>query len=230
MSQPNLAAMAAVAGRLDGIGLEYAFLGGSIVNLLLDHPGLSPARPTDDVDVVIETVASYRYAELEAQLRRLGFDHDMRENAPRSRWILGGITVDIMPTDGAFLGLNTAWFKEALASAALRTVEGRQFRLISPVAFLATKYVAFLDRGRRDYYASHDLEDLITVIDGCEEIVQEVQDAPSELRAYVIGAIRELLAVPSFEESLAGHLPADRASQQRLPGLRRKLSAIAELT
>jgi hypothetical protein len=50
MSQPNIAAMRAVADRLDSLDLDYAFVGGSIVNLLLDNPALSPARPTDDVD------------------------------------------------------------------------------------------------------------------------------------------------------------------------------------
>ena len=50
MSQPNLAAMRAVANRLDQLGLNYAFVGGSIVSLLVDEPGLSPARPTDDVE------------------------------------------------------------------------------------------------------------------------------------------------------------------------------------
>ena len=40
--------------------LDYAFVGGSIVNLFLDHPALSPARPTDDVDVIVETLTSRR--------------------------------------------------------------------------------------------------------------------------------------------------------------------------
>lgn len=62
MSQPNLAAMRAVADRLEEAGLDYAFVGGSIVNLLLDHPALSPARPTDDVDVIVETVISRRHS------------------------------------------------------------------------------------------------------------------------------------------------------------------------
>ena len=56
MSQPNVAAMLAVADRLDSLGLDYAFVGGSIVNLLLDDPAFSPARPTDDVDVILETI------------------------------------------------------------------------------------------------------------------------------------------------------------------------------
>jgi hypothetical protein len=64
MAPPNLGAMRAVADRLDRLGLEYAFVGGSIVNLLLDYPELAPVRPTDDVDVIIETaeVEGYRRA------------------------------------------------------------------------------------------------------------------------------------------------------------------------
>src|SRR5690606_37907164 len=100
------------------------------------NPALSPARPTDDVDVIVETVTSRRYSEIEASLRDLGFDHDIREKAPRCRWILGDLTVDIMPVEGGFLGLNTAWFKEALASATEHWIGGTTLKLISPVAFL----------------------------------------------------------------------------------------------
>lgn len=227
MPLPNLTALRAVADRLDSLGLDYAFVGGSVVNLLLDHPDLSPTRPTDDFDVILEAVTACRYSDVEAKLRELGFDHDMREGAPRCRWVLGNLTVDIMPTEGAFLGLNTAWFAEALATASERAFGHVRLKLISPVAFLATKYTAFLDRGDGDYYASHDLEDLITVIDGREAIAAEIAAAPEALRAYIIDAVRTLLAAPTFNESLPGHLPGDEASQHRLPALRRKLHAIA---
>jgi hypothetical protein len=139
------------------------------------------------------------------------------------------MTVDIMPTDGGFLGLNTTWFKEALATAAEREFSHHRLRLVSPVAFLATKYTAFVDRGDGDYNASHDLEDFVTVVDGRENIVAEVDAAPSALRRYIIASVRGLLAAPSFLEALPGHLPSDRASQQRLPLLRSKLLSIATL-
>ena len=199
------------------------------MNLLLDHPELSPARPTDDVDVILEVVTAQRYSEVEAKLRRLGFDHDMRKGAPRCRWVLETLTVDIMPTDGAFLGLNTAWFKEALATATVQEFDHTHLKLISAVAFLATKLVAFSDRGDQDYYGSHDLEDLVAVIDGREQIVTEVDRAPASLRGYVIKSVQRLNDSPAFNEALAGHLPADRASQQRLPSVRGKLQGIAAL-
>jgi predicted nucleotidyltransferase len=230
MPPPNIGTLRAVADCLDKLGLDYAFVGGSIVSLLVDDPELSPARVTDDVDVILEVVTSERYSNVEARLRSLGFDHDMREGEPRCRWVLGNLTVDIMPTEGAFLGLNTAWFKEALATAVSRKFAHISLRLISPVAFLATKHVAFLDRGKNDYYASHDLEDFVTVIDGRANIVDELNQAPSALRAYVIGAVRDMHAIAPFNEALSGHLPSDQASQQRLPMLRKKLRDIAALS
>jgi hypothetical protein len=213
MSQPNLSALRAVADRLDSLGLDYAFVGGSIVNLLLDNPAFSPARPTDDLDVILEAVTAQRYSDVEAKLRSLGFDHDMREKAPKCRWVLGNLTVDIMPTEGGFLGLNTAWFAEALATATECEFGHVRLKLISPVAFLATKHIAFSDRGGGDYYASHDLEDFVTVIDGREGIVTEVDKAPAELRDYVIGAVRSLIATRQFDEALPGQIPPDQASQ-----------------
>lgn len=229
MPSPNIGALRAVADRLDGLGLHYAFVGGSIVSLLLDNPDLSQVRPTDDVDVILGVVVAERYSDVEVKIRGLGFSHDMREGAPKCRWVLGDLTVDIMPTDGAALGLNTAWFKEVLAAATERVFAHTKLKVVSPAGFLVTKYVAFLDRGKGDYYASHDLEDFIAVIDGRDGIAADVDQAPRDLRQYIIGAARSLTAIAAFDDALSGHLPADSASQQRLPLLRRKLAAIGAL-
>ena len=181
------------------------------------------------MDVILEVVTTERYSDLEARIRRLGFEHDMREGAPLCRWMLGRLTVDIMPTEGAALGLNTAWFKEALATATEQEFAHTRLKLVSPVGFLATKYVAFLDRGAGDYYASHDPEDFVTVIDGRANIAADVDQAPAELRHYVIVAVQSLISKQELDEALPGQIPPDSASQQRLPLLRRKLAAIAAL-
>lgn len=68
---------------------------------------------------------------------------------------------------------------------------------------------------------------MITVIDGREEIVEEVAAADPALCLYVTKAMAALIASKDFMEALPGHLPADAASQGRLPGLRRKLTGIA---
>jgi hypothetical protein len=85
----------------------------------------------------------------------------------------------------------------------------------------------FQPRGRGDYYGSHDLEDIVAVIDGRARIVEELEEAETSLRAFVQAGVARLMSAGEFHESLAGHLPFDEASQRRLPGLRKKLQALA---
>ncbi len=221
------ARLAEITAKLDALGLNHVFVGGSIVEFLLDNPGLSPMRPTDDLDLIVEVVAGRNYAEVEQKLRSAGFAHDMSPGAPICRWLHDETIIDIMPTDGAFMGLNTAWFTEALATARPYGIGGVSVPLISPVAFIATKLAAFADRGEGDYLGSHDLEDIITVIDGRAGIADEVAKAEPRLRTFVATSFGNLVANSDFQESLSGQLPPDTASQARLPSLRQKLRLIA---
>jgi hypothetical protein len=124
-----------VAEKLDRLGLNYAFVGGSIVGFLLDDAQLSPVRPTDDLDIILEVVTTQRYSDIEAKLRGAGFAHDTRQGAPMCRWTLSGLTIDIMPTEGGFLGINTAWFAEALATASPRKIDRFTFKINLPRGF-----------------------------------------------------------------------------------------------
>lgn len=229
MSNDLLTSMRQVAAKLNELALDHVFLGGSILRFLLDAPELTPIRQTRDVDVAIGVVAFEAYPALEARLRQAGFDHDMREGAPKCRWIFGDTVVDIMPAGGDYLGLNTAWFKEAVETAQSIRVGDATLRVVEPAAFLATKLEAFHDRGDGDYLASHDLEDLITVVDGRRHIADDVRLAPSGLRNFVVTEFSRLLRERRFREAIAAHLPPDEASQQRTPIVLSRLQAIATL-
>jgi hypothetical protein len=65
-----------------------------------------------------------------------------------------------------------------------------------------------------DFYASHDLEDFISVLDGRNSICDEIADAPLELRGFLSDAASKLLKEPRFREALPGYLLPDSASQQ----------------
>ena len=97
------------------------------------------------------------------------------------------------------------------------------------MGFLATKHAAYHDRGRGDFYGSADLEDIIAVIDGRDNIVQEIAECDAALRSYVTGSIAALSADSDFQDALSGMLAGDEAGQARLPGLRTKLNQIADL-
>jgi len=229
MAEINPSVLAVVAEKLDRLGFNYAFVGGAIVSFLLDDVELSPVRPTDDLDIVLEVLTTQRYSDIEQKLRGAGFAHDTRQGSPMCRWILHGLTIDIMPTENGFLGLNTDWFREALASATVKKIGKFNLKIISPVAFIATKLAAFADRGQGDYFGSHDLEDLMTVIDGRAAIVDEIAVAPVVMRDYIVTALKRLIQLSELQEALAGYLPSDSASQKRLPRLREKLAAIGAL-
>lgn len=102
-------------------------------------------------------------------------------------------------------------------------------RLITAPHFLATKLEAFYGRGQGDFLFSHDLEDIVTVIDGRPALVDEIQVANPALRAYLAAEFATLLRQSVFHDALPGFLPGDSASQQRLPGLIQLIGKIANL-
>jgi hypothetical protein len=48
-------------------------------------------------------------------------------------------------------------------------------RVVTSVYFCATKLEAFAGRGKNDYQTSHDLDDLMAVVDGRAELIEEIR-------------------------------------------------------
>lgn len=169
------------------------------------------------------------YYRLGEALRAIGFTEDASEEAPLCRWLIDGIKVDIMPTDERILGFSNKWYLPALRHAARTEIgDGMTIRLVTAPFFLATKLEAFSGRGRGDFMASHDLEDLIAVLDGRKEIVEEVRSAPEEVRKFLARSFDGLLQSREFQDALPGHLPPDPASQQRARVVLDRMRGIAQ--
>jgi len=167
-------------------------------------------------------------ARIEQELSRRGFRPD--PDGPVCRWRCEGLLLDVMPADRSVLGFGNRWFGEAVRTAAERTLSsGAAIRLIRAPEFLATKLEAFGDRGRsgRDIHGSHDLEDVIGVVDGRASITEEARAASEALRRYLAREVHELLSTPGFEDAVVGHLPQDAASRARAPAVVRRLREIA---
>jgi len=79
-------------------------------------------------------------------------------------------------------------------------------RLGPPPRFLATKIEAFRSRGRGDFLASHDMEDMVAVRDGRKELVGEVAGSRDSLRYFLGEALTDLLNHCAFLESVLGLL------------------------
>ena len=231
-NDPNMAMLELVAWRLgEGLCRQFAFVGGAVTGLLITDPAHPAIRPTEDVDVVAEVLALTDYHSIEQQLRDRGFVQDMRPEAPICRWQVEGVTLDVMPSHENILGFANRWYPLCVATAApLVLPSGELIRVIQAPVFIGTKLEAFHGRGGGDYLFSHDLGDVLSVIDGRESLLAECRQAAPKLRAYLAQQFTALLAERRFLDALPGHLPGDASSQERLPDLEAKLLQIAGLT
>ena len=226
---PNLDMLERIAAALGPLRDRVVFVGGAATGLLITDPMAAAVRVTKDVDVIVEVASQGGYFQIEKALRVQGFRNDTREGAPVCRWCMEELLLDVMPTDPAILGFSNLWYPEALSMAeACLLSGGLSIRLVAAPYFIGTKLEAFFGRGEGDYYGSHDLEDLIAVVDGRQAIVSEIAKSSPALRRYLSEKLGALLDDPIFSYAIAGHLPGDPGSQARLPDLLKRLKSIAE--
>ncbi len=167
MISDSVQAIRLVAERLAELNGRMVFLGGATLGLLITEPGAPLPRPTRDVDLIVEiTMLEYLDNTFRTQLLSRGFKESPEEGVI-CRWTIEETKVDIMPTTSTIFGFSNRWHPAAFAHAQpYQFPAGPSIRLISAACFLATKLEAFAGRGRGDYLSSHDIEDVIAVVDG----------------------------------------------------------------
>lgn len=227
---PNVLMVEAVAQALGDLCDKLVFVGGCAAGMLCNSPSAAPPRVTVDVDVVAEVAALAAYRALEKLFEARGFKRDTSRDAPICRWRLGEVKVDLMPSDERVLGFANRWYPLALVSATRVSLpSGRQIRLISAPAFLATKLEAFATRGNSDFMSSHDFEDMISVLDGRSDIVAEVAAADSALANYLVNRFREIVQRPDFDNTLPGLVTYDEIYEDRIRRVRDRIVSITSM-
>ena len=205
MADPNIELLRAMALALGPLRERMVFVGGCATGLLLTNPATAAVRATEDVDAIIEVTTLAGYHAMYPLLAERGFRQTMEDNTPPFRWFWNRMQLDLVPVDEHVLGFANRWYRPGFA-AALTTelAPGLTLRHLDAPHFLATKFEAFNDRGERDVYASHDLEDIITVVDGRAELANELLHADPLVRAHVVEQTKALLAHPDMQNALPG--------------------------
>ncbi|WP_254774056.1 hypothetical protein [Marinobacter sp. AC-23] len=140
---------------------------------------------------------------------------------------LGDLRVDFMPDDAAVLGFANQWYAKALNTATpFQLSDDLSIRLVTPPYFLATKLEAYKGRGRGDALSSHDIEDVLTLIDGRESLIGEVSEISSELRSYLADEFGKLLNDQNFEYAVNSQAGGD---QEREAILFERLENLAQV-
>lgn len=220
----NAQLLAEVAQALAPLPYRKVFLGGATTHLLISDVAAPGVTPTNDVDVVVDVGSAVEFSvHLSEHLRRLGLREDTSEGAPLCRWKVHSTTVDIMSPNEQVLGFSNRWYPLALERAETRMAGDIKIEVVDAVTFLGTKIEAFANRGRGDFLASKDIEDIIAVLDGRPELLSELDGREPALLASIAASLASWKAQSDFDYAIEGYLQAD---EERIPALKARIDAI----
>lgn len=221
---PNLPQLRHIAEALGELREQLVFVGGAVAGLLITDPLAESVRATRDVDAVIAAGLA-TYYRFEEELAARGFRRDMQSEVI-CRWVheTSGVLFDLMPVQSDVLGFSNRWYPYAVETAEpVALGNGVTIRLVSAVAFVATKLEAFASRGAGDFLSSHDLEDVLNIVDGREELAAELAAAPAVVQHYIADEFAALLAKPAFLNALPGLI----AEPERAPIVSARLETMS---
>ncbi len=181
-------------------------------------------RATDDVDLIVDLVGRAQWAQLQEQLRQRGFEESPEDDVI-CRMRLGDLKVDFMPDDESILGFSNRWYAKGIETAVTCSLTDKlNIRRLTPELFVATKLEAYLGRGNNDLLGSRDMEDILLVIDGREELVAEIQAVDDDVRRYIAEQFRALLKHADFNHFIEGNI---KGPEGRVDIVRERFVAIS---
>lgn len=220
-NDPNLPDLRRIAEALGELREQVVFVGGSVAGLLVTDPLADNVRATRDVDAVVNASRA-TFHRIEEAVAQRGFARDTSSDVI-CRWVhkASGVLFDLMPVQEEVLGFTNRWYPYAAESAMpVDLGDGVVIRLVSAVAFVATKLEAFASRGGGDFVTSHDLEDVLNIVDGRAELAEEMAAAPAELQQAVATVFARLLRNEDFANVLPGLIAEPERASLLLDRLR----------
>jgi len=204
----NIEMLQIVANGLEDLKNEVVFVGGAVAELYADDSAGSDIRPTTDVDCVVELSTRSSHMKLEEALRKKGFTNDTSKGAPICRYVYQGIKVDVMPTDSRLLGFSNRWYPKGIENKIKKILpDGTDIFVFNPGYYLATKFEAHNHRGGKDLRQSHDFEDIIYILENCEDVLKQINQGNSDLKEYLKTEFTNLLKHDNLTEGIESALP-----------------------
>lgn len=203
------------------------FLGGSTTSFHITNPYIQEqVRHTEDVDVIISILSKNNWYDFCEQLRQRSFKQSSQDSII-CRFRLDQLIVDVMPENPEILGFSNPWYSAAIANTqALELEHGVTINLVTPCYFLATKFAAFQGRGNNDLLSSHDIEEILNVIDGRLCIEQEIKDCISDVKTFIGKNVLLLIEHQDISSLLQSHTHGD---DEKISMLYQRLKTIAKL-
>jgi predicted nucleotidyltransferase len=219
----NIAVVAEVAEALKDVKDQMVFVGGAVVSLYTDDPAADEIRPTQDIDMALIIVNLSHWEKVQEQLAALGFHPDPFGHAICS-YKYKDIPVDIISTGEGPIGSTNRWFKIGFDNLWMAKAKEQELKILSAPCFLATKFEAFNDRGS-DYRSSHDMEDIIYVLDNRMGIVEEIEKDDPRIANFIKEQLQKIISKGMMQEVLIAHIHPLMLAE-RLPIVEEKIKQI----
>lgn len=200
----NIAVVAEVAQALKDMKQDMVFVGGAVVSLYTDDPAADEIRPTQDIDMTLNIVNLNHWEKVHVQLGALGFNPDPFGQAICS-YKYKDIPVDIMAAEDGPLGTANRWYKIGFENLWTTKAKDQEIFILSAPCYLATKFEAFNNRGT-DYRTSHDMEDIIYVLDNRINIVEEIANDDTRIAQFIKEQLQSLINKGLMHEVLLAHI------------------------
>ena len=215
--------VAEVASALGEFKNEMVFVGGAIVSLYTDDISAEQIRPTQDVDMAIEVMNLSHWETLQNQLAAKGFHPDPYGKTICS-YKYNNIPIDIMSNKDGPFGPSNRWYQIGFEDLRKVHAKTEEINILSAPCYLATKFEAFNNRGL-DYRTSHDMEDIINILDNRINIVNEIKTTDLRVKEFILDQIKIIIKKDMLSETLLAHIhPLMR--EGRIPMLEEKINQI----
>ncbi len=206
---------------------KVVFTGGATVPLYLDDKAATEPRPTKDVDCIIKAGLSEFY-KIEKELNKLGFQSPDEKGEPICRKVFNKLKIDFIPTDTRISGFLNKWHKIGAENYVFFKINKKQkIKILSTPLFIASKLEAFENRGNGDYRTSHDIEDIVTILNGNSKVLKTILEGREDVKKYLKEKFSKIAKHRSFSEIIYAHL--SQFEKNRLEYIQNIIQKIAQM-
>ena len=222
----NIGVVAEVADALKDIKQDIVFVGGAVVSLYADDAAADEIRPTQDIDMTLKIAGLSHWQALQEKLASLGFYPDPFGHAVCS-YKYKNIPIDIMSTEDGPLGPTNKWYQIGFENLWTVKAMHQEIQILSAPCYLATKFEAFRSRGN-DYRTSHDIEDIIYVLDNRTTVAEEIRADDERIYNFIKTQLQDIVNQGLLHEVLMAHIHP-LMMEERLAIVEEKIFQILDL-
>ena len=209
----NKEATKKVALALGSLNEQVVYVGGAVVSLYINDSAAEDVRPTKDVDLTFQIASPSKLEELRENLNAKGFYQSSKEDVI-CRFLYEDLKIDVMSTQSVGWAPSNPWFEKGFDKSIAVNLEDIIIKILPLPYFLATKIEAFLDRGIKDIYASHDLEDIVYLFNYTTDIDAQVLASNSDIKLYLAEKLKAFTENRSIMNAISGSLYYEQADER----------------